>query len=738
MPSSRSVYFRHPPAPCVEEETASLAREFHGMINLGQKPGIEGTRARGTVDQYPVIMNLDSPSATSPPSVHHMPGMENASSDESNGPATPPPSVNKPGVSKFQPNADPPASAPPPSSTSSRPRGRPYPPAYPPARREESSRSRSRRQSSVHEDQSQGRPPSPEAYHHSHSISCGHDSVGMDRSRSGDPTYTQSYSSPPSIPRSQSARYNMTSRPISNGLRKDSHSGYLSDSNGTRQRSASHYTPSESAPGQPASEKSDPLPAKKSLADRIEDKLLERRARRESTDVSDTVPDVEKTRTRSRRANSVNPTFSSSAPAPDSYLSVHGPPRAPSRDPPEASQPMSKSRSYSTSISSADTYSNSSRSSRPPVSVKFQDDELHKHGSFQALPSRQTSTTKRPSDAPGPYLMPCPRSTPVEGYNDWYTLEGLTHLDICPACKKQIASSRFGDLLMPSPSKPPNERISCDFGNPWTRLAWTQMMKKKHVSLEMLYQMTRPPPGTLPCPSKAVVEQTWYRIVDPDTDTYVPRFHACESCARSVRVLMPAHRETFVPCPDIKKRICAFATQSPRFIQFIDLLDGAASRADVDPSRRLDLREFISYARRKAVLRDCLRDRCIAAAWHYIPNLPELSVCEDCYDEVIWPLAKANHSIARSFSTSMRPLPGDKPHRCREVSCQLYSSRMRARFRDAVVKDDFAGLRDTALRRFEAEQRFRDRREELLVAEEKGYNCDVELKKAVEEWKRWE
>jgi hypothetical protein len=63
---------------------------------------------------------------------------------------------------------------------------------------------------------------------------------------------------------------------------------------------------------------------------------------------------------------------------------------------------------------------------------------------------------------------------------------------------------------------------------------------------------------------------------------------------------------------------------------------------------------------------------------------------------------------------------------------------MRARFRDAVVKDDFPGLRDFALRRFEAERRFRDRRDELLVAEGKGYDCDVEMKKAVEEWRKWE
>lgn len=63
---------------------------------------------------------------------------------------------------------------------------------------------------------------------------------------------------------------------------------------------------------------------------------------------------------------------------------------------------------------------------------------------------------------------------------------------------------------------------------------------------------------------------------------------------------------------------------------------------------------------------------------------------------------------------------------------------MRARFRDAVAQGDFAAVKSVALRRFEAERRFRDRREELLVAEGKGYDCDEEMRKAVEEWRRWE
>jgi hypothetical protein len=199
---------------------------------------------------------------------------------------------------------------------------------------------------------------------------------------------------------------------------------------------------------------------------------------------------------------------------------------------------------------------------------------------------------------------------------------------------------------------------------------------------------------------------------------------------------MPAHRDTFTANPVLTERICAFVTSSPRFVKFIDLLDASATRAENDRSLP-DTRDFLNYARRKVVLRDCRRDRPSLSTWHFIPSLPELCICEDCYDEVVWPLARMNHPIARMVTTSMRLLP-DGPGRTREASCQLYSPRMRARFRDAVLKNEFAPLKAFALRRVEAERRFLDRREELLIAQGRGYECDEEMRKAVDEWRRWE
>jgi hypothetical protein len=202
---------------------------------------------------------------------------------------------------------------------------------------------------------------------------------------------------------------------------------------------------------------------------------------------------------------------------------------------------------------------------------------------------------------------------------------------------------------------------------------------------------------------------------------------------------MPAHRETLEPDTDVRERICDFQTTSPRFMKFIDLLDDAVERAEANPSRpRPDLHEFLSYARRKTALRDCRLDRQIVTKWHYLPALPELCICEDCFDEVVWPFARHQRPIARSIPPTRRALPGDGTGVKQEASCQLYSMRMRAKFREAVATNDFEMLKSAVLRRVEAERRFRDRREELLKAQSKGYDCEIELRKAVDEWKRWE
>ncbi|KAJ5803027.1 uncharacterized protein N7503_005477 [Penicillium pulvis] len=831
--SSRSVRFQWPPVPCVEEEPASLARELHGLSKLSEKPGVEGTCRRGTVDQYPVILAPDSPlpTSTTPPSDLATPGLGNVSSDDSSsGLRTPSPQVPEPAVRSRTQSKDP--FGLPPSSVSSRSRSR-APQAPPQLPVSDQQPPRQRRPQSPARDRGSGRGelgyfppdatrglpiqqgPKDRDFHltklpasqapalsplgRSNSVRTGNVTAPTAPVRQRSEPHPGHVTAPtaPIRQRSEPHPGHVTAPTAPIRQRSEPHPGHITAPTAPiRQRSEPHpghitaptapirqhsephpgHQPESSAPrgrsyslvtSPPAPISSSQLQVKRvadapTLSERIEEKLRLRHELRELGSDSDSEAP------RRSRAKSISPKILPVAPAPE----VCPPPRELSRAPGQHSMPPTKepikvlvtpqepkqlpsamrgraatmvtpappalrssSRAPSTMVSrsmSSDEAQPSSSRPRRANSVKFQD-PMPRHSAPAPAPTQKASSPQRST---GLCVTPCPRSLPVAGLQDWYTLKGLTHLDICPSCMSQIGHSRFREFFIPSLAKPATQKTRCAFANAWTRLAWTQMIKKQHASLEMLYQMTRPPPGNQPCPGRVVADQTWYRVVDPETGKYLPRFHVCGSCARNVRILMPSQRDTFEHCPDVQERMCDFVTTSPRFVQYVDLLDIAAARTE--PSRQPDSREFISYARRKVVLRDCRRDRPTMGTWHYIPSLPEFSVCEDCYDEVVWPLAKTHHPIAKSFSTSMHFLPGDSSSRCREASCQLYSPRMRTKFREAVAKNEFSGLKAVALRRFEAERRFRDRREELLDAENRGYDCEAELRKAIEEWRKWE
>jgi hypothetical protein len=756
--TSRRVRSQWPPAPCVEEEPQSLSKELYGLSKIGDKPGVEGVHTRGAVDQYPIIVSANSPPppSTSPVSIPSVPGLGHLSSDESIGPTTPP--LQEPIIRNTVRFED------------EEPKRKPQPASQPRGPPRSQTQQQPKREPSV---QRESRPPhsresipsrSIEPAQHAHAV---RGPSAPDRTVPRAPI-PETYLPPPkpSMGRSNSARYAPSvPRPMPERFRGEPSPGYSSDSATTSNRPM--YQPQASAPlpVQAPMPKIPviPIPNGLTLAERIEEKLRQRQEQRDPGSSSDA-----ETRPQTTAAKPLN--INISLPPPVPATAPHSPTRDSQRTSGHRSQhepQVSRSRAKSVTVPPARSMSGSRPPPRPlpemtekskpaptPVANQPNTDwalvqpapRLPSISPQRSNPDRALiqPTAPHPSKSPqrpnsvGLGLSPCPRTIAVAGYQDWYTLKGLTHLDICPSCMSQIAHSRYREYFIPSLSKPANQKTRCAFASAWTRLAWAQMIKKQHDSLELLYQMTRPPPGTRPCPGRIVAEQTWYRIYDPEINSDLPRFHVCSSCVRNVRILMPAHRETFVQNPEPAERICDFVTSSPRFVKFIDLLDAAASRAEADRSRRPDTREFLNYARRKVVLRDCRRDRPALSTWHFIPSLPEMCICEDCYDEIVWPLARMNHPIARMVTSSMRILPGDGPGRTREASCQLYSPRMRAKFREAVLRDEFGGLRAVALRRVEAERRFLDRREELLVAQGKGYECDEEMRKAVDEWRRWE
>jgi hypothetical protein len=731
--SARQGRSQWPPAPCVEEEPQSLSRELHGLSQLGDKLGVDGVQTRGAVDQYPIIVSATPPpSSTSPASVPSVPGLGSVSSDDNSEPITPP--AQEPifrNTVRFE-TGDRPKRVPP--SAASQPRG---PPSRPVAQQQHTHELNAQREShppSHTRDSNSSRqgPSMQNAFHDSRGPSA------PDRTGSRAPVHEKTYLQPPraSLGRSNSARHAPAStRPMPERLPRKPSSGYQSDSATTSNKPPSHQSKAP-VPVVPVLE---PLPSGPTLAERIEEKLRQRQEQRDLGSMSD--PEMRQMPSAVRpfhpaKPVNLNPTnISLSATAPTS--ASHSPSRDSQRIPSQRTQreipPALRTRAASVTTPPTRSMSESRHPSRPfrevakPVSNQIATQHNPHRTMSQPAHSRHTGTSPQRHNYAGPALSPCPRTIAVAGYEDWYTLKGLDHLDICPSCMKQLAHTRYRDYFIPSRPKP-GERIRCAFANAWTRLAWTQMTEMQHDNLELLSQMTLSPPGARPCPGRKPTEQPWYGIVDPDIGTHLRGFQICGSCARNVRILMPTHRDTFELIPKPSTAVCHFVTSSPRFIKFIDLLSTCAEFKH--PRRSPDMRDFLDYVRRKVMLPDCCRDRPVLSTWHYHPKLPELCVCEDCYDEVVWPLKRDNYPIARKMTTNMEPK--------REGSCQLYSLRMRRIFLDAVDHNDIEMLKTVALQRFAAERRFLDRMRDLHVAQKQGLDCDELMRRAVAEWRKWE
>lgn len=769
MQSSLGARPRWPPSPSVEDEHESLAHELSGLSFLSEKSAEKGVRFKGTVDQYPIILTMDvpsSPSSTADSSASTMTTGSSAS-DNSRGPSTPPPASE---------DEQPFVHAGHSQSIQSPARESPSLPKNVPSLQKGNDSNRPRRQA-VSQIPSQAIQDLP-GISSGRSRASSYSSSNIEGSKQNIDSVSRSNLLPPEItvlkPRvdvqelerqasaqsleiiddQEQRRHDR--RYASRGCldaRRVEYEHSLKRACNSQSPNASSSDESRQGSGLRHGYSSDTSTNRRTLQGLPGKPLLEDDkcpgSRRRATTVSERVDGKLGRRKDKQFARPCSLSAAQSYLVRGKSCGVSSAPQSPTR----GSRYDSKSqtcRSYSPSNLSSKcegsvprtSLSNMTRTPSCRRTVTCPKEEAQKHTSSQpcsrrSSPSREVMRRASP-DPSSLSLLPCPRSVPTAGHKDWYTIIEMTHIDICPSCMKQVGHSRFRDYFIPSPPKPRGQKVRCALSEPWTRLAWLQTIKQRHTDLEMLYQITRPASGSVPCPGRTSSVQAWYKVTDPETGMGLPRFNACSACIRNVRILMPSLRNAFKCNPVMQERVCDLATDSPRFVQYLDLLDAAANRYEYERLPSPDMREFVNYARRKTMLRHCRRDRYILSTWHYIPELPEFTICEDCYDDVVYPLAKSGKSIAKMVSPVMRLLPGYGPDQCREASCQLYSPRMRAKFREAVLQHDYKYLKLVALKRFEAENRFRERKQVLLEDERRGYCREAELRKNAEEWKRWE
>ena len=233
---------------------------------------------------------------------------------------------------------------------------------------------------------------------------------------------------------------------------------------------------------------------------------------------------------------------------------------------------------------------------------------------------------------------------------------------------------------------------------------------------------------------------------------FVKDFYVCYSDVRKIERLLPTLNGLFVRHPyrpNDDKHICSIRTNGNRFATYIDLLIHTHEKA-LESHKEADPSNFVDCVKRRQRLRECMKDSLLTnGLWHFIPTLPEFSVCEDCYETVIEPLVQKNNDLAMRFNRTIQPVYSEGPG----TSCQLYSLRMRTVFDRAARNKDFKYLARKATERRENEVRLQERYRQVMkkshrlswqsadsvLSESDERRLDREIADITVEWKtQWE
>lgn len=369
-----------------------------------------------------------------------------------------------------------------------------------------------------------------------------------------------------------------------------------------------------------------------------------------------------------------------------------------------------------------------------------------------SLKSQSSQDERRSDRKPAMINKPlpsCPRKEPSSDYDDWYALDGCPNCHICPTCYTEVfADTPFNDYFKPV------RRYglrACDFSSPWMRLAWLLTIKQQRKSLELLFRLATISDLNRQCPNDREVNGgEWYGLPDQRDGVYVANFAICPRDLKMTEALFPTIRKVMSRLPSTNQmerpRQCTLRVSSKRFPKYLDLL------LEIDQEARLkgrapDVQRFINMARDHANKDECSRGApFLRRAWHFIPELPEFTVCEECYDDVVWPEIQKKNPIARAFIRNIQFVPGEDQN---GSSCCLYSDRMRRIWDRAVENRDFHYLERKAVDRKKQESRTGRKKAELTrwlqtMANTGGYRdseyerLKSDLRQVEDEWKRIE
>lgn len=341
-----------------------------------------------------------------------------------------------------------------------------------------------------------------------------------------------------------------------------------------------------------------------------------------------------------------------------------------------------------------------------------------------------------------PDMQYCPRRKAIAGYVDWLTLPRCDNFNICPPCyEAAFSDTEFAHHFVPAPFRSADRPVACDFGTSrFYHIAYFLMSKYRKADLTLFRNIANIGAKGQPCAGPREISRIWYSVKDPRSARPVESFHVCSTCAKTVEVLLPNLTGIFVPMDspaEPTRGVCAMHQQDERrFLYYFDLLEAASDRALLaksapDVQALADrLRDLLAAEAHPCP--PCARERPVRnGRWYTMRSLPDFTVCEGCFGEAVWPRIRSDStSIAANFLQA--------PERRELAACQLYSPRMRQVFADAVHLADVRYLAGKLREREDKEREYHARIVGLDRQILGSAWVDIEVDRALREWRQWE
>ncbi len=337
---------------------------------------------------------------------------------------------------------------------------------------------------------------------------------------------------------------------------------------------------------------------------------------------------------------------------------------------------------------------------RPPIA-----DNVTLTSRTPATASRlHTTTSRTPATSRDTLVLPtslpvCPRMEYSKKYDDWYTLRADQAFDICPNCLDGIVwLTHFQSEFIPSPRRATTTRTRCDFASPWVRLAWLLTLKRQRQDLDLIYALSAIASVDSSCPDAREGTGPWYGLLGEEGQ-FIPGFAICSCDMKYIEACFPSLIGLLSRMPPSSSGpdagMCSMRISGKMFPTYLDLLEDIDEEARAVPLRSSpSLQVLIKIVRADSPKKrrtECTRDNLIhESTWHFIPALPEFTVCEVCFDGVIWPTIKQGSDVAERFNKVLMPLPAGVG--TAGASCQVYSPRMQKIWERAVKYGDKEGL----------------------------------------------